>query len=95
MNGPPDQQPHFTVSIFRNGNSRAVRLPKLFDPEGVTQMEITARLSARGEVIGGNDPLIAGHAFATEARLVTNSRREFDRVDGLVVEDWANPPSIC
>ncbi|MFP1679762.1 hypothetical protein ACLD02_13765 [Alloalcanivorax sp. C16-2] len=48
-------------------------------------------MSARGEVIGGNDLLIAGHTLATEARLVTNNRREFDRVDGLVVEDWASP----
>ncbi len=32
---------HYTVSIFRNGTSRAVRLPKAFDPEGVDQMEVT------------------------------------------------------
>lgn len=32
---------HYTVSIFRSGAGRAVRLPKAFDPEGVDQMEVT------------------------------------------------------
>ncbi|PHM59498.1 AbrB family transcriptional regulator [Xenorhabdus ishibashii] len=29
-----------TVSIFKNGNNRAVRLPKDFDFEGVNELEI-------------------------------------------------------
>lgn len=31
----------YTVSVFRNGNSRAVRLPKAIDPVGVDRMEVT------------------------------------------------------
>lgn len=32
--------PTRTVSIFKNGNNRAIRLPKEFDFEGVNQLEI-------------------------------------------------------
>ena len=42
-----------------------------------------------GTPIGPNDTAIAGHAIATGAILVTNNVREFERVPGLVLEDWA------
>ncbi|MEQ9330552.1 type II toxin-antitoxin system VapC family toxin [Thalassobaculum sp.] len=48
-----------------------------------------AALAARGLAIGGNDTLIAGHALAAGCTVVTNNRREFGRVEGLAVEDWA------
>jgi tRNA(fMet)-specific endonuclease VapC len=38
------------------------------------------------------DLLIAAHALAEEAVLVTNNLREFRRVDQLALEDWL-PPS--
>ncbi|SVY84278.1 putative DNA binding protein [Klebsiella pneumoniae] len=38
--------------------------------------------------IGPNDTAIAGHAIAAGAVLVTNNTREFERVPGLVLEDW-------
>ena len=54
--------------------------------------EIRAALERLGTPIGGNDLLIAAHARAIGATLVTNNRREFDRVPGLSVENWlANP----
>ncbi|MGU7801950.1 VapC toxin family PIN domain ribonuclease, partial [Escherichia coli] len=34
------------------------------------------------------DTAIAGHAIAACAILVTNNVREFERVPGLVLEDW-------
>lgn len=46
-------------------------------------------LEARGMPIGGNDAMIAGHARAAGCILVTNNLREFARVGGLSVEDWA------
>jgi len=49
---------------------------------------LRAGLERRGEVIGGNDMLIAAHALALEATLVTDNEREFRRVDGLRVENW-------
>ncbi|KIC86403.1 type II toxin-antitoxin system VapC family toxin [Pantoea agglomerans] len=52
--------------------------------------EIKAALTAAGTPIGPNDTAIAGHAIAAGAVLVTNNTREFARVPGLVLEDWAS-----
>ena len=46
-------------------------------------------LSSKGTPIGGNDAMIAGHALAARCVLVTNNVREFSRVVGLHIEDWA------
>lgn len=45
-------------------------------------------LAARGTPISQNDASIAGHALAEGAVVVTNNLREFQRVAGLVIEDW-------
>ncbi|ATI66026.1 type II toxin-antitoxin system VapC family toxin [Edwardsiella tarda] len=50
---------------------------------------IKAVLAAAGTPIGPNDTEIAGHAIAAGVILVTNNTREFERVAGLVLEDWA------
>ena len=50
---------------------------------------VHADLSARGQMIGPNDVLIAGHALATGCVLVTNNTFEFKRVKELKLEDWA------
>ena len=47
-------------------------------------------LSDAGALIGSNDMAIAGHAIASECTLVTNNTREFQRVEGLIFEDWVN-----
>ncbi len=52
-------------------------------------MEIKVALRLAGTPIGPNDTAIAGHAIAAGAILVTNNVREFERVPGLVLEDWA------
>ena len=49
---------------------------------------LRATLESRGTPIGPLDTLIAGHALALQATLVTNNVREFSRVPGLTVEDW-------
>ncbi len=43
----------------------------------------------KGTPIGSMDTLIAGHAKSRGLILVTNNTREFKRVAGLTVEDWA------
>lgn len=53
--------------------------------------EIRAELERRGEIIGANDLMIAAHARYAGATLVTNNVREFARVPGLQVENWAGP----
>lgn len=50
--------------------------------------EIREFLERAGTPIGANDLLIAAHARSLGAVLVTNNRREFDRVPELTVEDW-------
>ena len=48
-----------------------------------------AWLAAQGTPIGPYDSLIAAHAHALGVALVTNNTREFERVPGLKVENWA------
>lgn len=50
---------------------------------------IRDELEKRGELIGGNDLMIAAIAVAHGLTLVTNNRSEFSRVSGLKVEDWS------
>lgn len=52
--------------------------------------EIRAYLQSQGTPIGPLDMLIAGHARAEKLILVTNNVREFERVPGLEIENWAN-----
>lgn len=49
---------------------------------------IRAELEAAGKTIGPNDLLIAAHAYAAGAILVTDNTGEFSRVRGLRVENW-------
>jgi tRNA(fMet)-specific endonuclease VapC len=45
-------------------------------------------LRSRSLVIGPYDLLIAAHAKSLGYTLVTNNVREFERVEGLAIEDW-------
>jgi tRNA(fMet)-specific endonuclease VapC len=49
---------------------------------------IRSELEAGGTPIGGNDLLIAAHAYATGATIVTANADEFKRIHGLNVENW-------
>lgn len=50
--------------------------------------EIRANLEKRGTPIGGYDVMIAGHARSSGLILVTNNEAEFNRVEGLRVQNW-------
>jgi tRNA(fMet)-specific endonuclease VapC len=50
---------------------------------------LRAQLQRIGQPIGSNDLWIAAHALADDLTLVTNNEREFQRVPGLRVENWA------
>jgi tRNA(fMet)-specific endonuclease VapC len=50
----------------------------------------SGRLRKAGNLIGGNDLWIACHALMLDATLVTNNLREFERVEGLRLENWVD-----
>ena len=50
--------------------------------------EIRADLETIGKPIGSNDLLIAAHAAATDATMVTANATEFKRIRRLKVENW-------
>jgi len=50
--------------------------------------DIRADLERKGQMIGGYDVLIAGHARSRGLVVVTGNLGEFGRVDGLRCEDW-------
>lgn len=62
-------------------------------PDGPPICQHYARLSWQlkeaGTPIGANDLWIACHALALDATLVTHNTREFERISGLRIEDWA------
>jgi tRNA(fMet)-specific endonuclease VapC len=49
---------------------------------------VRAYLDAQGTPIGPYDMLLAGHALSLSLILVTNNVQEFQRVPGLIVENW-------
>ena len=49
---------------------------------------VRCELMQSGQPIGHDDTLIAAHARSLKATLVTHNVREFERVQGLLLEDW-------
>jgi len=50
--------------------------------------DVRSKLEKKGQIIGSHDLLISAHALSKNAVLVTNNTKEFERVDGLVLENW-------
>ena len=50
--------------------------------------QIRSALDRRGTPIGVNDLHIAAHARSEGLTLVSNNLREFERVEGLLYENW-------
>ena len=82
----------------RSGSSRlrwqldavlsAIETVPLDEPADRHYGMIRSELERIGRPIGHNDLLIAAHARALGATLVTNNTREFSRVPDLDIEDW-------
>lgn len=51
--------------------------------------QMRAALERAGQPVGAMDMMIAAHAMAEDSVVVTNNAREFHRVPGLAVEEWA------
>lgn len=62
-----------------------------FDDEAAAEYgRICAVLRKKGTPIGTMDMLIAAHAKSKGLTVVTNNVREFERVEGLNLENWVN-----
>lgn len=81
-------QPEKSLALIEG---MAARLEVLnFDEHAAAHAaEIRADLARKGTPIGHYDVLIAGHARSRGLVLVSNNLREFERVDGLRLENWA------
>ena len=93
-----------TVAELRDGASKRTRLERnhealdeflypfdiaLFDePATKSYGTIRSALEKKGRPIGPMDLLIAAHALSLDVRLVTNNAKEFERVDGLEIDNW-------
>ncbi len=58
------------------------------DEAAVHTGQIRAEQARAGKPIGPYDQMIAGHARSEGLILVTNNIKEFERVDGLRLENW-------
>jgi tRNA(fMet)-specific endonuclease VapC len=57
--------------------------------DAIAYAQIRARLERAGTPIGPLDTLIAAQAVARKLTLVSNNEREYRRVPGLHMENWA------
>ena len=86
---------------YRGAKSNSKRLLKAVDdllgeihvlpfevPADAEYGGIRSELETAGKPIGGNNVLIAAHAYATGATIVTANTDEFRRIRGLNVENW-------
>ena len=55
--------------------------------------DIRHQLVSTGQPIGELDMMIAAHSISTAATLVTNNTRHYQRINGVVLANWALPES--
>jgi len=65
----------------------------LDEPADKHYADLRALLEQAGTPIGNHDLFIAAHARSRNMTLVTHNMREFERVPGLLVQDWLTAPS--
>lgn len=80
--------PPRNLAVVEDFMSRLAVLP--YDDKAAWQYgNIRAALENLGQPIGLNDLHVAAHARSQGLTLVTNNLREFERVPGLLLENWA------
>jgi tRNA(fMet)-specific endonuclease VapC len=68
---------------------RPLAVAEFTSQDAIAYAHVRARLERAGTPIGPLDTLIASQAVAQDLILVSNNEREFRRVAGLHVENWA------
>ena len=82
-----------SANPIKNGENLAKFLIglKILEFDSISAMEygnLRAKLWKKGMPIGPLDMLIASHAKSKGLIIVTNNVHEFERIDGLLIEDW-------
>ena len=86
------------VAKCSNASREAAKVQALLHAVHVLPFDLTAAqraaavradIESRGCPIGPYDVLLAGHAIATGLTLVSANTTEFNRVAGLLLEDWS------
>ena len=89
----------YGVAKSTNSKSNSEALEKFLVPLEILEFDslaaveygrIRTNLEKNGTPIGPMDLLIAANAIAENLVLVTNNEREFERVEGLKIENWTN-----
>lgn len=80
-------KPEFNRSIFL-GVLSAINVVEFEDNCAYEYGKIRYRLKKNGSPIGPMDMLIAATAMANNLILVTNNVKEFEKVEGLKIQDW-------
>ena len=86
--------------VFKNANPKAKYYGLLCFLSSISIVDFSQKaaeeygrirkdLENKRQIIGPMDLLIAAHAKSLNATIVTNNVKEFERVDGLYVEDWS------
>ena len=89
MNGARKSQ-HIESNISKlNELAELIEICPFDQKAAVFYGDVRSALEKKGETIGSNDLLIAAHALSLNLILVTNNEKEFKRVDGLKIENWA------
>lgn len=81
------QRPAATLAVVEDFCSRLVVLPYA-EAAAWHYGSVRAALERLGTPIGVNDLHIAAHARSAGLVLVSNNLREFERVPGLLMENW-------
>ena len=81
------QNPLHTRKII-NRLAEVIEVAVLTPEVGIHYGQIRAQLQKTGSMIGNNDLWIAAHALANDWTLVSNNLREFERIEGLALENW-------
>ena len=77
------------IAVVQDFVSRLAVLP--YDDKAAWHCgNIRAVLEKSGKTIGLNDLHIAAHARSSGLTLVTNNLREFERIPGLLLENWVD-----
>ena len=70
---------------------RPLTLVEFTSSDAASYANVRAKLERAGKPIGPFDTLIAAQAVGRKLILVSNNEREFGRVVGLRLENWAQP----